>query len=117
MFVSHLVGSGAEAHFELANGGAPISTGTGDATRPDITFSGHTPYVTWRQEVGGTTKAFTGHFANPATFVLDQSDITLTPTAQANVREPISSTCIATPFNMDGAACQGGARSGRRSSC
>ncbi len=109
VFVSHLVGSGAEAHFELANGGAPISTGTGDATRPDITFSGHTPYVTWRQEVGGTTKAFTGHFANPATFVLDQSDITITPTAQANVREPISSTCIATPFNMDGAACQGGA--------
>ena len=67
VFVSHLVGSGAEAHFELANGGAPISTGTGDATRPDITFSGHTPYVTWRQEVEGTTKAFTGHFANPAT--------------------------------------------------
>ena len=33
----------------------------------------------------------------------------LTPTAQADVREPISSTCIATPFNADGAACQGGA--------
>ena len=41
--------------------------------------------------------------------MLDQSDIALTPTAQADVREPISSTCIATPFNMDGAACQGGA--------
>ena len=25
------------------------------------------------------------------------------------MREPISSTCIATPFNMDGQACQGGA--------
>jgi hypothetical protein len=109
VFVSHLVGTGAEAHFELANGGAPVSTGTGDATRPDITFSGHTPYVTWRQEVEGTTKLVTGHFANPATFVLDQSEVTLTPTAQADVREPISSTCTANPFNMDGSACQGGA--------
>jgi hypothetical protein len=109
VFVSHLVGTGTEAHFELANGGAPISTGTGDATRPDITFSGHTPYVTWRQEVEGTTKLFTGHFVNPATFVLDQSDATLTPTSQADVREPISSSCTANPFNMDGAACQGGA--------
>ena len=25
------------------------------------------------------------------------------------MREPISSTCIATPFNLDGQACQGGA--------
>jgi hypothetical protein len=109
VFVSHLVGTGAEAHFELANGGAPISTGTGDSTRPDITFSGNTPYVSWREEVGGTSKAFTGHFANPGTFVLDQGDVSLTPTAQADVREPISSSCIATPFNMDGASCQGGA--------
>jgi hypothetical protein len=40
--------------------------------------------------------------------VLDNSDVPLTPTAQADVREPISSSCIATPFNKDGAACQGG---------
>ena len=50
--------------------------------------------------------------ANP-TFVLDQSNVPLTPTGdgagQADVREPISSTCIATPFNADGEACQGGA--------
>jgi hypothetical protein len=110
IFVSHLVGSGASAHFELANGGAPISTGTGDATRPDITFSGNTPYVSWREDVGGgTVKGFTGHFANPAMFVRDQSETPLTPTAQAEVREPISSSCIATPFNSDGAACQGAA--------
>src|SRR5205807_1274836 len=83
-------GSGASAHFELANGGAPISTGTGDASRPDITFSGNTPYVSWRQDVGGgTVKGFTGHFANPATFVQDQGEVPLTPTAQAEVREPI----------------------------
>ncbi len=38
--------------------------GPGDATRPDITFSGNTPYVSWRQEVEGR-RAFTGHFVEP----------------------------------------------------
>ena len=40
-------------------------------------------------------KAFVGHFVNPGnpTFVLDTSDVPLTPTAQADVREPISSSC------------------------
>ena len=116
VFVSRLVGTGAEAHFEIVNGGAPISTGAEDSTRPDITFAGNTPYVSWREDIGGgVTKGFTGHFVNPAnpTFVLDASDTPLTPTGtgpgQADVREPISSSCIATPFNSDGAACQGGA--------
>ena len=112
VFVSRLVGTGASAHFELVNNGAPISTGANDSTRPDITFSGNTPYVSWREDVGGgIVKGFTGHFVNPAnpTFVVDQSDVPLTSTAQADVREPISSSCIATPFNSDGAACQGGA--------
>jgi hypothetical protein len=113
VFVSRLVGG---TQFVLANGGAPISTGTGDSTRPDITFSGNTPYVTWREDVGGgVARAFVGHFVNPAnpTFVLDESDVPLTPTGtgagQADVREPISSSCTANPFNSDGAACQGGA--------
>jgi hypothetical protein len=112
IFVSRLVGTGASAHFELVNGGAPISTGANDSTRPDITFSGNTPYVSWREDIGGgIVKAFTGHFVNAAspTFTLDESDVPLTPTAQADIREPISSSCIATPFNSDGAACQGGA--------
>jgi hypothetical protein len=111
VFVSRLIGTGASAHFETVNNGAPISTGTNDSTRPDITFSGNTPYVSWREDVGGIAKGFHGHFVNPAnpTFVLDESDVPLTPTAQADVREPISSSCIATPFNSDGAACQGGA--------
>ena len=60
VFVSHLVGSGAAAHFEIANGGAPISTGTGDATRPDIAFSGNTPYVTWRQDPKGRRRPSRG---------------------------------------------------------
>jgi hypothetical protein len=112
VFVARLVGAGASAHFEVVNNGAPISAGAGDSTRPDITFSGNTPYVSWREDVGGgIVKGFAGHFAGPAspTFVLDESDVPLTPTAQADVREPISSSCIATPFNSDGAACQGGA--------
>jgi hypothetical protein len=107
IFVSRLVGG---THFELANNGAPISVGANDSTRPDITFSGNTPYVSWRENIGGgIEKAFVGHFVNPAnpTFVLDESDVSLTPTAQADVREPISSGCTANPFNQDGAACQG----------
>jgi hypothetical protein len=110
VFVSHLVGSGAAAHFELANGGKSLSAGRGDATQPDITFSGNTPYVSWREDVGAEESvAVTGHFANPATFVTDSNGIPVTPSAHADVREPISSGCIATPFNGDGMACQGGA--------
>jgi hypothetical protein len=114
IFVARLVHEG--KNFELANKGQPISLGVSDSTRPDITFSGNTPYVSWREDVGGgVTKAFSGHFVNAAdpTFVLDESDVPLAPTGegagQADVREPISSGCIATPFNADGAACQGGA--------
>ena len=81
----------------------------GDATRPDITFSGNTPYVTWRQNRGGVDTGFVGHFVEPdqPAFVLDESNVPLTPTAQADVREPISSACTANPFNADGSACQG----------
>jgi hypothetical protein len=109
IFVARLVEG---THFELANSGAPLSIGANDATRPDITFSGNTPYVSWREDIGGgVVKGFSGHFVNAAnpTFVLDESDVPLTPTSEADVREPISSGCIATPFNADGAACQGGA--------
>ena len=111
VFVSRLTGTGAAARFQLANGGQPVSTGSG-ATRPDITFSGNTPYVTWRQTVGATQVGFVGHLVNAAnpTFVLDASNIPLTPTAQADVREPISAGCTANPFNADGANCQGGAQ-------
>jgi hypothetical protein len=112
VFVSRLVGAGAAAKFVLANDGAPISNGPNGATRPDITFSGNTPYVTWREDTGGgVEKAFVGHFVNAADpkFVLDESDVPLAATTQADVREPISSGCTANPFNQDGAACQGSA--------
>jgi hypothetical protein len=114
VFVSRFVAT-PTPHFEIVNGGNPISTPGVESTRPDITFSGNTPYVTWREETASGTKAFVGHFVNAAnpTFVLDESDVPLTPTGtgagQADVREPISSGCTANPFNMDGQACQGGA--------
>ena len=110
VFVSRFVATPAP-HFQIVNGGQPISTGGVDSTRADITFSGNTPYVTWREATSAGTVGFVGHFVNAAnpTFVLDESDIPLTPTAQADVREPISSSCTANPFNADGAACQGGA--------
>jgi hypothetical protein len=114
VFVSRFVAT-PTPHFQIVNGGQPISTPGIDSTRADITFAGNTPYVTWREETASGTKAFVGHFVNAAnpTFVLDESDVPLTPTGngagQADVREPISSSCIATPFNGDGAACQGGA--------
>ncbi len=112
IFVSRLVG-GPTGHFQIANGGKPISSPNSTATRADITFSGNTPYVTWRQPVPGAAvdHAFVGHFVNAAdpTFVLDASNVPLTPSAQADVREPISSACTANPFNADGSACQGGA--------
>jgi hypothetical protein len=118
VFVSRLVGTGAAARFVIVNGSQPISSATNaDATRPDITFSGNTPYVTWRVTDAntGATTATVGHFVNAAnpTFVVDKSGVPITPTGtgpgQADVREPISSGCTANPFNADGATCQGGA--------
>ena len=107
VFVSRLV---AGTHFEIANGGAPISAAGQNATRADITFSGNTPYVTWREETEpGVIKGFSGHFVNGAnpTFVLDEANVPLN--SKADVREPVSSGCTANPFNGDGGGCQGGA--------
>ena len=106
------------AQFQIVNGGKPISTGTGDATRPDITFSGNTPYVTWRQNVGGVDTGFVGHLSNATNpvFVLDASNVALTPTAQADVREPISSAARRTRSTPTGRRARAG-RSERRSSC
>ncbi|HEX3691599.1 MAG TPA: hypothetical protein VHV28_18005 [Solirubrobacteraceae bacterium] len=115
VFVSRLVGAGTAARFVPVNGGQPISTAAQlsgqDATRPDITFSGNTPYVTWRTDSGATSTTTVGHFVNAAdpTFVVDKSGIPITSTATADVREPIASGCTANPFNADGATCQGGA--------
>jgi hypothetical protein len=99
IFVSKLVGD----HFELQNNGHPVSTGAGDAASPDITFAGHTPYVSFIETVNGTPRTVVGHFDGSA-FVIDT-----TAGAVDGVRSPVSSNCIATPFNADGSTCQGGA--------
>jgi hypothetical protein len=111
IFVSRLVGGD---HFVLANSGQPLSVGTSDSTRPDITFSGNTPYVSWRETTSvGQARVFTGHFVNAAnpTFVLDTPGGVNVSAAGAvlDLRAPISSACTANPTNTDGASCQGGA--------
>jgi hypothetical protein len=110
IFVSRLVGGD---HFELFNSGQPISNTLNDATRPDITFSGNTPYISWQENVGGQNRTFTGHFEGGATAPVFKLD---TPTGivhpgpgTADLRPPISSTCTANPTNADGGACQAGA--------
>ncbi len=112
IFVSHLVGGD---HFELFNGGRPISNTANDATRPDITFSGNLPYITWQEEVSKAQVTFVGHFEGGASAPVFKLD---TPTGIANsgfgdvanpLRAPISSGCTANPTNADGASCQGGA--------
>jgi hypothetical protein len=90
IFVSRLVGG---THFELANGGKPVSSPSVDAEDPDITFSGNTPYVTWH--ANGHVVA--GHFANLTTFNVD----TVTPET-ATGRSPISSSNASDRFTADG---------------
>ena len=114
IFVARLVDGD---HFEIANNGAPISLDSNPSTRPDITFSGNTPYVSWRENTGGTVdKEFVGHFVNAAnpTFQLDQSNIDISHT---DLRAPISSGCTANPFNAGRRRLPGWQRPGRRSSC
>jgi hypothetical protein len=103
-------GHGAAAHFEIVNNGAPLATFPIGDTRPDITFSANTPYVTWRADFHGRTRGVVGHFVNPTNpiFVFDELGVPLAPTSLADVREPISFNCTANPFNADGSACQGG---------
>jgi len=102
IFVSRLVGGD---HFELANNGQPVSNPDLDASRPDITFSGNTPYVSWHTTVDGKLKTVVGHFEGLTTFKVDGR---LDP-VDADVRSPISSSDTADPFTQDGAAAPGGA--------
>jgi len=102
IFVSRLVGTGAAARFVIANHGRPVAMGT----RADITFSRNTPVITWHTATGHQIR--TGHFVgNPDHFTIDR--VAAGKKVSGAVRAPISSTCIATPFNADGSRCQGGA--------
>ncbi len=110
VFVSRLVGGD---HFEVFNNGQPISNIANDSIRPDITFSGHTPYVSWRESVGTAHRTFVGHFEGGAAspvFKLDTpGGVPDSVELDAPLRAPLSSGCAATPFNGDGDACQGAA--------
>ena len=112
IYVSRLVGGD---HFELFNGGLPVSNANNDASRLDITFAGNVPYISWQEQVGTSLLTFVGHFEGGAAapiFQLDTPD-GIAASAFTDVdnaqRAPISSTCTANPTNADGSACQGGA--------
>src|SRR5262249_37373581 len=95
--------------------GQPISNTVNQASRPDITFAGNVPYISWQEQVGTELLTFVGHFEGGATapvFKLDTpSGIAKSALADPNdpQRAPISSTCTANPTNADGSACQGNA--------
>jgi hypothetical protein len=102
IFVSRLVNGD---HFELFNGGNPVSGPNEDAGTPDITFFGNTPYVSY--VAGGL--GYVGHFDSYGTFVNDTpGGIRLTkggPVSLIDARVALSSNCTADPFTADGSNC------------
>jgi hypothetical protein len=109
IFVSRLVGD----HFELFNGGNPVSAPDQDAGTPDITFYGNTPYISWTVSNGDVKKGFVGHFDQYGAFVSDTpGGISLNPKHGAapliDARVPLSSSCTADPFTADGSTCAPG---------
>jgi hypothetical protein len=107
IFVSHLVNGD---HFELFNGGNPVS-GPEDAGTPDITFFGNTPYVSWVGGSGAGKLGYVGHFDAYGKFVLDTpGGIRLNPfkggpAPLIDARVALSSNCTADPFTADGSNC------------
>jgi hypothetical protein len=114
IFISRLVGGD---HFELFNGGNPVSPADQDASQPDITFFGNTLYVSWTAKHGDDTRGFVGHFDAADAFILDTpGGIRLTKghghghgrASLIDARVPVSSSCTADPFTKDGASCTAG---------
>ena len=108
IFVSRLV----NGLFQVFNNGQPVSNTVNDSTRPDITFSGNEPYITWQEKLPtGETRTFSGHFEGGAAAPLFKLDTPLgLPTnVKADVRAPVSSGCTANPFTADGVNCPGNA--------
>lgn len=106
IFVSRLVGD----HFELFNGGAPVSPAHRDAESPDITFFGNVPYVSWIESHGHENRGFIGHFLASGQFVSDTPfGILLAPHIKRapliDARVALSSSCTSDPFSGDGQAC------------
>jgi hypothetical protein len=106
IFVARLVGGD---HFELFNGGRPVSHTNRDSASPDITFFGNVPYVSWIETRGSRKVGFIGHFVN-GVFVSDTPfGINQAPRLRTasliDFRVPLSSSCTADPFTGDGSAC------------
>ncbi|HEY7618791.1 MAG TPA: hypothetical protein VH834_03415, partial [Solirubrobacteraceae bacterium] len=107
IFVSRLVNGD---HFELFNGGNPVS-GPEDAGTPDITFFGNTPYVSWVGGSGTDKLGYVGHFDSYGNFVTDTpGGIRLNPykggpAPLIDARVALSSNCTADPFTADGTNC------------
>jgi hypothetical protein len=114
VFVSRLVGGD---HFELFNSGQPVSNTANDATRPDITFSGNVPYISWQEAVTKEQVTFVGHYEGPV-FELDtptgipNSGFESSRTRSAPRSRPAARPTRPTPTERPARA----ARSGRRSS-
>jgi hypothetical protein len=117
VFVARLDPAG--DHFDLLNNGRPISHTGLESTRPDISFAGNTPYVSWHEtNASGQTVTLVGHFegdpANPV-FQIDTPAIPTTPQGKTSdndttdVRSPVASTCPDDPFTVDGQSCTGAA--------
>jgi hypothetical protein len=108
IFVSRLVGGD---HFELFNGGNPVSGPSEDAGTPDITFFGNTPYVSYTSTVGAQKLGYVGHFDSFGKFILDTpGGIRLNPfkggaAPLIDARVALSSNCTADPFTADGTTC------------
>jgi hypothetical protein len=107
IFVSRLVNGD---HFELFNGGNPVS-GPEDAGTPDITFFGNTPYVSWVGGSGTDKVGYVGHFDSYGKFITDTpGGIRLNPfkggpAPLIDARVALSSNCTADPFTQDGTNC------------
>ena len=107
IFISRLVGGD---HFELFNGGAPLSPASRDATHPDITFFGNVPYVSWIEAHGDgipwvrrpLRERRCSSSTRPVASLLSPR---LHRASLIDARVPVSSSCTADPFTSDGSAC------------
>jgi hypothetical protein len=106
IFVARLVGGD---HFELFNGGRPVSHTSRDAATPDITFFGNVPYVSWIETRSSRKVGFIGHFVNGVFLSDTPFGINLAPRLRTasliDFRVPLSSSCTADPFTGDGSSC------------
>ena len=109
VFVSRLVGGD---HFELFNGGNPVSGPRQDAATPDITFFGNTPYVSWTATNGErharVRRALRDRRVRHRHAGRHPADHGRGPARLIDARVPLSSNCTADPFTTDGAACTPG---------